>query len=81
MLETTAVVTLDTIQRVKNFVDIVLKYDEEITVKSHRYEVDAKSIMAIFSLNLLEPVNVCLYSDDSTVVKRFMDDMRGFEKI
>lgn len=50
MLETTAVITLDTIQRVKNFVEIVTKYDEEITIKSHRYEVNAKSIMAIFSL-------------------------------
>lgn len=38
MLETTAVITLDTIQRVKNFVEIVTKYDEEITIKSHRYE-------------------------------------------
>ena len=49
MLETTAVVKLDNVQRVKNFVNIVSKYDEEITIKSHRYEVDAKSIMAIFS--------------------------------
>ena len=32
MLETTAVITLDTIQRVKNFVEIVTKYDEEITM-------------------------------------------------
>lgn len=80
MLETTAVITLDTIQRVKNFVEIVTKYDEEITIKSHRYEVNAKSIMAIFSLNLLE-INVCLYCDDSLVVKRFVNDMKGFEKI
>lgn len=48
MLETTAVVKLDNVQRVKNFVNIVSKYDEEITIKSHRYEVNAKSIMAIF---------------------------------
>lgn len=83
MLETTAVITLDTIQRVKNFVEVVTKYDEEIeiTIKSHRYEVNAKSIMAIFSLNLLEPINVCLYCDDSLVVKRFVDEMKGFEKI
>lgn len=53
MLETTAVIRLDNIKRIKDFVDIVSKYDEEITIKSHRYEVNAKSIMAIFSLNLL----------------------------
>ena len=81
MLETTAVVRLDNIKRIKDFVDIVSKYDEEITIKSHRYEVNAKSIMAIFSLNLLEPINVCLYCDDLLVAKRFVDDMKGFEKI
>lgn len=81
MLETTAVVKLDTIKRVKNFIEVVTQYDEEITIKSHRYEVDAKSIMAIFSLNLLEPVNVCLYCDNSLVIKRFVDEMKGFEKI
>ena len=81
MLETTAVIKLDTIQKIKNFIKIVSKYDEEITIKSHRYEVDAKSIMAIFSLNLLEPVNVCLYCDDSTIVNKFTNDMKGFEKI
>ena len=76
MLETTAVVKFGTIQRVKDFVEIVSKYDEEITIKTHRYEVNAKSIMAIFSLNLL--VNVCLYCDDGTVTNRFVNDMKGF---
>ena len=79
MLETTAVIILDTIQRVKNFVEIVTKYDEEITIKSHRYEINAKSIMAIFSLNLLELVNVCLYCDNRNVIERFIKDMEEFE--
>lgn len=79
MLETTAVVKLDNVQRVKNFVNIVSKYDEEITIKSHRYEVNAKSIMAIFSLNLLELVNVCLYCDNGDIIEKFIKDMEGFE--
>ena len=79
MLETTAVIRLDNIKRIKDFVDIVSKYDEEITIKSHRYEVNAKSIMAIFSLNLLELVNVGLYCDDGKVIERFIKDMEGFE--
>ena len=56
-------IKLDTIKKVQDFIEVVSKYDEEITVKSHRYEVDAKSIMALFSLNLLESINVCLYSN------------------
>lgn len=79
MLETTAVVKLDNVQRVKNFVNIVMKYDEEITIKSHRYEVNAKSIMAIFSLNLLELVNVCLYCDDNEIITKFIEQMKEFE--
>ena len=79
MLETTAVVRLDNIKRIKDFVDIVSKYDEEITIKSHRYEINAKSIMAIFSLNLLEPITVCLYCDNSRVIDTFIDKMEEFK--
>ena len=71
-------IKLDTIKKVQDFIEVVSKYDEEITVKSHRYEVDAKSIMAIFSLNLLESINVCLYSNIKSVQNNFINDMKYF---
>ena len=49
-------VVLGSINDVKNFVNVVTKYDYEIDLTSGRYVVDAKSIMGIFSLALNKPV-------------------------
>ena len=46
-------IKLSSIEDVRKFVDIVSKYDIDIDLSSGRYIVDAKSIMGIFSLDLL----------------------------
>ena len=51
-------VVLGSINDVKNFVNVVTKYDYEIDLTSGRYVVDAKSIMGIFSLDLTKPIKV-----------------------
>lgn len=78
MRETELVVSLGTIKKAQDFNKISSAFDEEITVKSNRYEVDAKSIMGIFSLNLLEPVRICLYSDNEQIISKFVEDMKQF---
>lgn len=57
-------IKLSTIEEVRNFVNIVSKYDFEIDLKSGRYVVDAKSIMGIFSLDLMNKIEVTAHSDD-----------------
>ncbi|MBQ2890776.1 MAG: HPr family phosphocarrier protein [Clostridia bacterium] len=57
-------VVLSSINDVKNFVNIVSKYDYEIDLTSGRYVVDAKSIMGIFSLDLSKPIKVEVHADD-----------------
>ncbi len=57
-------VVLSSINDVKNFVNVVTKYDFEIDLTSGRYVVDAKSIMGIFSLDLTQPIKVEAHSDD-----------------
>lgn len=47
---------LNSIDRVKSFVEDVTLLDGEYDLVSGKYIVDAKSIMGIFSLNLAEPV-------------------------
>lgn len=57
-------IELKTIQDVKDFVEISSKYhDDDIIVKQGRYKIDGKSILGVFSLNLLEPVKVIIDSD------------------
>ncbi len=69
---------LNTIDDVKDFVNIVSKCDFDVDLTSGRYIVDAKSIMGIFSLNLSKPIMVEVHSDDCDSfiadVKRFMVD-------
>ncbi|MBR5152646.1 MAG: HPr family phosphocarrier protein [Clostridia bacterium] len=60
----TFTVLLSSINDVKNFVNIVTKYDFEIDLTSGRYIVDAKSIMGIFSLDLSKPIKVEALSDN-----------------
>lgn len=46
-------------------------FHEEIELRQGRYVVDAKSIMGIFSLNLLECVKVCILTDNEYKIHRF----------
>ena len=58
------VIKLQSIQDVREFVDTVTKFDMEIDLSSGRYVVDAKSIMGIFSLDLMSPIKMTIHSDD-----------------
>lgn len=56
-------IKLASINDVKDFVNIVNKYDFEVDLTSGRYVVDAKSIMGIFSLDLGKPIRVEVHTD------------------
>ena len=58
-------IKLSTIEDVRNFVNIVSKYTSEIDLSSGRYIVDAKSIMGIFSLDLMNPIELTVHSDEA----------------
>lgn len=58
------VINLSSIQDVREFVDTVTRFDMEIDLSSGRYIVDAKSIMGIFSLDLMKPIGMTIHSDD-----------------
>lgn len=55
------------IQDVRDFVNLVVLIDYEVDLAQGRYLIDAKSIMGIFSLDLLSPITVIAhteYADD-----------------
>lgn len=56
-------IMLNSINDVKNFVNIVNKYDFDVDLTSGRYVVDAKSIMGIFSLDLSKPIKVDIHNE------------------
>ena len=71
-------IRLSSIQDVRTFVDIVTKYNIDIDLSSGRYVVDAKSIMGIFSLDLLNPIKLSAQTDNEDEIKKLMDDLRPF---
>ncbi|MCL2048822.1 MAG: HPr family phosphocarrier protein [Defluviitaleaceae bacterium] len=65
---TTVNVVLDTVEKVKGFVNTVAPLEGDVDLGSERYVVDAKSIMGIFSLDLSKPLRVTIH-DETTAVR------------
>lgn len=68
-------IILKSINDVKDFVNIVNKYDFDVDLTSGRYVVDAKSIMGIFSLDLAKPIKIDVHSDDC---EKFCEEIKNF---
>lgn len=74
------IIELKTIQDVKDFVEISSKnYDSEIDVRQGRHVVDGKSILGIFSLNLLEPVRVIIDSKNDNLKIAFYNNIEKWK--
>jgi len=67
-------IMLKSINDVKEFVNIVNRYEFDVDMTSGRYVVDAKSIMGIFSLDLSKPIKVEVHSDDCD---KFCNEIKG----
>ena len=61
----TVKISLNSIDKVKAFVNEVTKYDAEFDLVSGRYVIDAKSIMGIFSLDLSKPIDLNIHAEDN----------------
>ena len=55
-------VSLNSIDKVRDFVNIIAKFDCDFDLISGRYVIDAKSIMGIFSLDLNKPVELTVHA-------------------
>ena len=60
----TVKIFLNSIDKVKSFVNDVTKFDTDFDLVSGRYVIDAKSIMGIFSLDLSKPIDLTIHSDN-----------------
>ena len=56
-------ISLNSIDKVKAFVNEVTKFDSDFDLVSGRYVIDAKSIMGIFSLDLSKPIDLNIHND------------------
>ena len=58
-------IKLFTIQQVREFVNNVILQEFDVDLVQGRYVIDAKSIMGIFSLDLLSPIKLIAHSDNA----------------
>ena len=59
-------ISLNSIDKVKSFVNEIAKFDSDFDLVSGRYVIDAKSIMGIFSLDLSKPIILEAHTDDAS---------------
>lgn len=60
----TVQITLNSIDKVKSFVNDITKFDHDFDLVSGRYVIDAKSIMGIFSLDLSKPIDLNIHATE-----------------
>ena len=73
----TVQISLNSIDKVKSFVNDITKFDYDFDLVSGRYVIDAKSIMGIFSLDLSKPIDLNIHAEDNAedvlaVIKPYM---------
>ena len=73
------IVLLNTLEKVKHFVEQMSTFECDIDVLYRRYILDAKSIMSILSVDLTQPLKVVIHSDDEDELERFNEVLEEFK--
>jgi phosphotransferase system HPr-like phosphotransfer protein len=70
-------IKLSTIEDIKNFIGVLAKHIAiELDLKSGRYTVDARSLIGIYTLDLLKPVEFIINSEDEEAVNAVLADVK-----
>jgi phosphotransferase system HPr-like phosphotransfer protein len=72
----TVEISLNSIDKVKSFVNVLTKYDYDFDLVSGRYIIDAKSIMGIFSLDLSKPISLNIHATEN--LDEIMDSIKPY---
>ena len=59
-------VLLDTIDKIADFIKVTSRIEEDIDLSKGRYTIDAKSIVALFTLDLSKIAILTIHSDDES---------------
>ena len=79
MDKNTYVIKLNSLEKVKRFVDKATTFECDVDVLYRRYILDAKSIMALLSVDLTESLKVMIHTDDYDELKIFFEIMEDFK--
>ena len=65
-------ISLNSIDKVKSFVNDLTKFDYDFDLVSGRYVIDAKSIMGIFSLDLSKPIDLNIHAEAESSINEIL---------
>ena len=68
----TVKISLNSIDKVKAFVNDVTKFNTDFDLVSGRYVIDATSIMGIFSLDLSKAIDLNIHDDDTDEILKVL---------
>lgn len=66
-------ILLDNVQKVKKFSSIITKEDVDCELVEGVRILDARSIMGIFSLDLKEPIQLNIHSDNNDLLDKLKE--------
>lgn len=70
-------ISLNSIDKVKSFVNAITQFNFDFDLISGRYVIDAKSIMGIFSLDLSKPIDLAIHAGD-TDMSEIMEALKPY---
>ena len=71
-------IKLSTPEMVGDFINVCSKYDCDINLYDGRNILDAKSVVAVFSVQLGKEIETEIITNDENIVLNFMNHMRKF---
>ena len=71
-------ICLNSIDKVKSFVNDITKFDYDFDLVSGRYVIDAKSIMGIFSLDLSKAIDLNIHADNDSDVAEILEVLKPY---
>lgn len=74
----TITIYLDSINKVKDFVNTITKFDTDFDLVSGRYVIDAKSIMGIFSLDLSKAIDLNVHEDSKEKQEKILEELQPY---
>ena len=72
----TVTICLNSIDKVKAFVNDITKFESDFDLVSGRYVIDAKSIMGIFSLDLSKQISLNIHAEEG--VDEILDTLKPY---
>ena len=72
----TVQISLNSIDKVKSFVNAITQYEYDFDLISGRYVIDAKSIMGLFSLDLSKTIDLAIHAEAN--VDEIMETLKPY---